>query len=184
MQNEMIGHLCYMRPLSNELPRSDNVLFVFYDFETTQETRFTDTATEHVPNLVCLQQFCSLCETLGDIDEDCERCGKRKHSFFEDPVGDLLTHLCETRVCCDRVIAIAYNATGYDAQFILQRAILLKWKPELILNGSKVICMKMKHLTFIDSVSYLPKPLRKLPEIFGLFARNRGINIFLTRAQI
>jgi len=31
MQNEKIGHLCYMRPVSNELPRSDNV-FVFYDF--------------------------------------------------------------------------------------------------------------------------------------------------------
>jgi len=61
MENETIGHLCYMKPVANELPRSDNVLFVFYDFENTQETRFTDSATEHVPNLVCVQQFCSLC---------------------------------------------------------------------------------------------------------------------------
>ena len=94
MQYEKLGHLCYMKPLVNELPRSDNALFVFYDFETTQDTRFTDTATEHVPNLVCVQQFCSLWDTCVDIDEDCERCGKRKHSFYEDPVGDLLTHLC------------------------------------------------------------------------------------------
>jgi hypothetical protein len=34
-QNREIGHFCFMQPLKNELPRSDNVLFVFYDFETT-----------------------------------------------------------------------------------------------------------------------------------------------------
>ena len=76
-----------MRPLSDELPRCDNVLFVFYDFETTQDTKLTDSATEHVPNLVYVQQFCSLCETRVNIDEDCEVCGKRKHSFIEDHVG-------------------------------------------------------------------------------------------------
>ena len=92
---------------------------LFYDFETTQNTRFTDTATEHVPNLVCVQQFCSLCETNDNIDEDCERCGKRKHSFVDDPVGDLLAHMCEPRGWCDRVVAVAHNARGYDAQFIL-----------------------------------------------------------------
>jgi hypothetical protein len=29
-----------MKPLKNEVPRSDDVLFVFYDFETTQDTKF------------------------------------------------------------------------------------------------------------------------------------------------
>jgi hypothetical protein len=33
------GHLCFMKQLVNNLPRSDNVLFVFYDFETTQEKK-------------------------------------------------------------------------------------------------------------------------------------------------
>jgi len=28
--------------------------------------------------------------------------------------------------------------------------------------------MKMHHLTFIDSISFLPMPLRKLPDAFGL----------------
>jgi hypothetical protein len=28
-----------MQPLKNELPRSDDVLFVFYDFETTQDKK-------------------------------------------------------------------------------------------------------------------------------------------------
>ena len=57
MQYEMIGHLCYMKTLANEMPRSDNVLFVFYDFETTQDTRFANLVREHDPNLVCVQHF-------------------------------------------------------------------------------------------------------------------------------
>jgi hypothetical protein len=40
-----IGHLCYMATLKNELPRSDNLLFVFYDFETTQDTKVSKSAT-------------------------------------------------------------------------------------------------------------------------------------------
>ena len=56
-QNE-VGHFCYMKPLKNELPRSD-VLFVSYDFKTTQDTKFSDKANAHIPMLVCLQQFCT-----------------------------------------------------------------------------------------------------------------------------
>jgi len=127
-----------MAPLVNKLPKSDKVLFVIYDFETTQDTRISDSATLHVPNLVCLQQFCSRCETQADIDTDCERSGRRRHSFCEDPVGDPLSHLCEKRPWCNRVIAIAHNARDFVAQFILDRAVVLKWSPKLILNGQKL----------------------------------------------
>jgi len=51
-QNMEINHLCYMQPLKNELPSSDDVLFVFYDFETTQDTKFNESATLRVPMLV------------------------------------------------------------------------------------------------------------------------------------
>ena len=107
-----------MRPLVNELPRSDNVLSVFYDFESTQDKKFSDSATEHIPNLVCLQQFCSHREMQPDISVDCERCGKRRHSFYDDPVGDL-SYLCAPRSWCEKVVATAHNAKGFDAQFIL-----------------------------------------------------------------
>ena len=93
-EDKEIGHLCYMKLLMNILPGNYDVLFVFYDFETPQDSKFSDSATVHVPNLVCLQQFCTLCETKLDIDMDCTRGGKRKHSFFSDPVGDLLSYLC------------------------------------------------------------------------------------------
>jgi len=116
-----------MRPIKNELPRIDNVLFAFYDYETTQDNRLTASATVHIPNLVWLQHFCALIEE-PNIDVDCVRFG-RSHSFFVDPVGDPLTHLRKQRPWCEKVVAIAYNVKGFDAHFILDRAILLKWPP-------------------------------------------------------
>ena len=88
----------------------------------------------------------------ADIDTDCGRCGRRRHSFWEDHVGDLLSHLCEPRPWSKRVIA--HNARGFDAQFILDTAIVLKWTPELILNGQKIIRMTINHVTFRFDLVY------------------------------
>ena len=82
-KNMKINHLCYMQPLKNEVPSADNVLFVFYDFETTQDTKISETAKLHEPILVCLQQFCTACEMQDDYSRDCARCGKREHSFLK-----------------------------------------------------------------------------------------------------
>ena len=102
------------------------------------------------------------------INIDCEQCGRGKHTFWDDPVGDLFTYLCKSRPCCNKIVAIAHNAKAFDLHFILNRAIFLKWKPKLIVNGLKIICMTMEHLTFIDSISFMPCSQRKLPETFGL----------------
>ena len=75
-----IGYLCYMQPLKNVLPPSNRVLYVFCNFEATQNTRYSDTAIVHVPN-ICIQQFCSQCESTDDVRQDCAQCSKRKHSF-------------------------------------------------------------------------------------------------------
>ena len=104
-----------------------------------QNTRYSETAKEHVPNLVCIQQFCSPCEGFDDCERGCERCGIRKHAFWEDPVGDLLTYLCEPRPSVRQIIAIAHNAKAFDLHFILSRAVLLKWRPELLMSGQKIL---------------------------------------------
>jgi len=55
-RNREAGHLCYMRSLKDALPSAgDRVLYVIYDFEATLNTRYSDKATIHVPNLVCVQ---------------------------------------------------------------------------------------------------------------------------------
>ena len=47
---------------------------------------------------------------------------------------------------------------------------MLKWKPEKIKNGFKIMCVRMENLVFLDSVFFLPFAFRKLPDAFGLTA--------------
>ena len=103
-------------------------------------------------------------------ETDCEECCKKRHSFLEVPVGDLLIYLCEPRPWVNKIVANALNAKVFDLYFILNRATMLKWKPEHITNGLKFIIMKMEHLLFLDSVSFHPCALRKLPLAFVLAA--------------
>ena len=99
-QNSDVGHLCYMKPLKDA---SDKVLYVLYGFETTQNTKNSDKATLHVPDHVCVQQFCSKCEDAENCGE-CLRCGQRKHSFWDDPVGVLLLYLRQPRPWANNVV--------------------------------------------------------------------------------
>ena len=85
-------------------------------------------------------------------------------------MGDLLTYLWEPRPWVKQIIAIAHNAKAFDLHFILSRAVLLKWRPELVMSGQKIILMKMEYLKFIDGIRFLPFPLRKLSSAFGLTA--------------
>jgi hypothetical protein len=85
-------------------------------------------------------------------------------------VGDLLSYLCEDSPWCKQIIVIAHNAKALDLHFILKRAIFLKWQPELIMSGQMIMCMEMEHLKFIDSICFLPFPLRKLSGAFSLTA--------------
>jgi hypothetical protein len=122
---------------------------------------------EHVPNLVCVQQFYAVCE--DDVDVDCRNCGKRKHSFWTDPVGDLISYAFKSSPWADRVVAVAHNAKAFDLLFVLNRLVRMKLLPGLlILNGVKIMCLKFENFTWLDSLNYLAMLLRKLPEAFGL----------------
>ena len=95
-QNREVGHLCYMRSLKDVLPAK----------QTRQCTYFMILRT---PKISCIPTRRKLmCPTSSVTNSsvrgvrrwmmtDCERCGKRRHSFCDDPVGDLLTYLCEPR---------------------------------------------------------------------------------------
>jgi hypothetical protein len=88
--------------------------------------------------------------------------------LWQDPVGDLVSYLCEQWQWVNKVIAIAHNAKSFDLHFIINGTILLKWQHEIITNGMKIVCMKYEHMIFLDSISHIPLPLRKLPEVVGL----------------
>jgi hypothetical protein len=125
-----------MRPLVNVPASGERVLYVFYDFETTQDTKRSDTTNEHVKNLVCLQQFCSKFENIG-YKTGLYSLRQTHKSFWDDPVGDMLGYLCESRPWAEKIVVIAHNAKAFDLHFILNRAVLLKWQVELIMNGLK-----------------------------------------------
>jgi len=84
------------------------------------------------------------------------RSGRRKHKFWEDTVGDLLSYLCGPRSCANKIVAIAHNAKAFHIHFILNRAILIKRNPELIMYGLKIVCMTMEQPVFLYIVS-LPR---------------------------
>jgi hypothetical protein len=117
-------HQCYMQPLKNVLHSGGGVMFVFYDFQTTQHTPQSDMAGLNVPNLVCIQQFVLVSAPIMSMRT--AQCGMRKHSFWEDPVGDILSYLCEDRPWCKQIIVVAHNANAFDQHFILKRANITK----------------------------------------------------------
>jgi hypothetical protein len=87
------------------------------------------------------------------------------NSFWTDPVGDPISYTFKSRPCFNRVVAIAHNAV-FDL-FILNRLVRRKLLPELlIMNGQKIMCLKVKNVTWLDSLTYLAMPLRKFPEAF------------------
>ena len=69
-ENKEVGHLCFMRPLENMSTSSEHLLYLFFDFETTRDTKRSDKSNEHVRNLVCLQQFFSKCDNVSDNEQD------------------------------------------------------------------------------------------------------------------
>jgi len=75
------------------------------------------------------------------------RCDKWKHSFWQNPVGDLLLYLSDPGPWANKIVSIAHNVKAFDRYVILNRAILLKWRPKLIMNGQKIMCMKTEHLS-------------------------------------
>jgi hypothetical protein len=106
------------------------------------------------------------------MDVDCRRCGKRNYSFWTDPVGDLISHTFKSCPWADRVVAIAHNAKAFDLLFVLNRLVKMKFLPDLlIMNGQKIMCLKVENVTWLNSLNYLAMPLRKLPEAFGLSAQ-------------
>ena len=118
-----------MAPLSDRAPRNDKILLVFYDFETKQNAKCTDTWFERVPNLVWVQKSCAMCKDEADVDN--QRCSKRKHSFWTDPVGDLISYTFKFRPWADRVVAISHKAKTFELHSVLNRLVRMM-VPELL----------------------------------------------------
>lgn len=167
-KNVLPGHQCYMPTLKKSI-LSENFMFVFFDIETTQNFQVENTETYiHVPNLLVSQACCNLCIHNDDLRQKCLQCGTREHIFWDDPVTSFIDYLCESRPFINEIICISHYGKGFDSQFILQKCIEKRWTPKLIVDGTKILSMKVEHLHFIDSLNFLPMPLSALPKTFDL----------------
>jgi hypothetical protein len=83
------------------------------------------------------------------------------------------------------MVAIGHNAKAFELLFVLNRLMQMKLLTELhIMNGRKILCLKVENVRWLDSLNYLAMTLRKLLEAFGLTDKNGGTFISLTRRTI
>jgi len=106
------------------------------------------------------------------MNVDCEQCGKRTHVFWQDPIGKFIDYLRQSRPFADKIYILSHNSRGYDAQFLLRKFLELRWKPELIMDGSKILSMVVANLYFLDSLNFLPMSLKSMPKSFDLTCKN------------
>jgi len=88
---------------------------------------------------------------VDNVNVDCEQCGKRVHTFWQDPVGKFIDFLRISRQIADKIYVISHNYRGEDAQFLLRRFMELIWEPKLIMDGSKILSMVVENFHFLDS---------------------------------
>jgi len=85
--------------------------------------------------------------------------------LWPDPVSDLISYVFKSRPWTDRVVAISHNAKTFDLHFVLNRLVLMKLLPKLlIMNGQKIMCLMVKNGTWQGNLDNLTLPLRKLQE--------------------
>lgn len=111
--------------------------FVFFDFETTQEVVSGQNSLgdqlQHIPNVCVAMTTCDECRHR-DFDGACGRCGDHKYVFQgETCLDDFCKFLFRKEM--KHTTAIAHNARGFDAQFIMQYLYKEGIKPRIITNG-------------------------------------------------
>jgi G:T-mismatch repair DNA endonuclease (very short patch repair protein) len=167
------NHECYMKKDSKvEPPSDDQVMMVFWDSETTQDTPVSENmadGTKHVVNLIVCQTQCSICRDKPITDGPCMSCGLRQHIFKTDPVTSFIRFINIPRKKLKKIICVAHNFKGFDSYFLIEY-ILTKTNitPKLIMKGAHVLCMQFGHIKMIDSLNFMQMGLSKLPASLGL----------------
>jgi hypothetical protein len=94
----------------------------------------------------------------------------------EYPVGNFIEYLWLSG-------PFAENSRGYDRQLLLRRVLELKWVPQLVMDGVKILSMCVENLHFLDSVNDLPISLKSMPKSFDLTCKKGYYPHFLKHDQ-
>ncbi|RWS00566.1 uncharacterized protein B4U79_10504, partial [Dinothrombium tinctorium] len=179
-------HDCFVLPTDQKkLSAQDKQLkiFVFYDFESCL-MECKDGKQKHIPNLCIAQTVCNECwdsksRTIKNIQ--CSTCKFGRVTFYGlNACNQFCIWMFSTlnshayNIQRERnlkyainIIAFAHNAKAYDLQFVLKYLVNNNKNPDIVRNGSKLFRLKFGRYIFLDSVNFIPMPLKKLPKTFG-----------------
>lgn len=178
-----IRHECYIAVTKRSSKAKNGVLYIFYDFECYQTKlliKDDPSKKEHEVNLCVVQQACDKCRDNSNINIACQFCGEREHIFWgSNIVHDFMQYLGSLDDKFTRIIVVAHNAQRYDAHFILRYMYTNSniWKlneHSLIMNGSKIMRIRVGRYSFIDSLNFFNVGLAKLPKMFSLENNSKG----------
>ncbi len=131
----------------------------YYDFECMQETGV------HVPNLV-------ICK--GENGTHKEFYGKNSRDEFCDWI---FKQNCGLRRPDQEKVFIAHYAKAYDTYLILDYLHRKNIFIQPVKTGLKILFLDLSpqfNVKFLDSHSFIPMPLAKLPATFGLHELKKG----------
>jgi hypothetical protein len=176
-----------MQPWEEKEQKKDvKYLTVYYDIETDQSSPVPglQNTFEHKPNLLVSHTVCDQCRNVTHNDYFCTVCRNRQNIFhnLDDPSLNVMSQFFDYLQSFKgkyEILLVAHNAKSFDGIFALQEVIARKMKPELILQGAKIICMKVGSWKFIDSLMFLTMPLSAMPKSFGLSELKKGYWPFL-----
>lgn len=177
-----IRHECYIPTIEVKEIKEKQLLFVFYDFETTQSTPLHGDIgkIQHNVNFCVTQHVCGLCSHLDEIELGCGNCGTRMQIFGEgDIVNSFMHYLGEIEDKFNQIFVIAHNSQKFDGHWVLRHMYTHKdeWcltEDSLIMNGTKILQIKVGRYRFIDSLNFFSVPLAKLPKMFNLNTDSKG----------
>lgn len=157
--------------------RPEKFSIVFFDLECTQDKQIGENSYLHEPNLCIAQRICELCYIHDSDFYECKNCISRQSIFENDSYSNCVKFFLdfiETYKSRD-VYCIAHNFKGYDSQFIINELFFRSDSVKLIMAGRKIMRIVYKsYITFIDSLNFLPMPLCKFPDTFGLKNISKG----------
>ena len=181
-------HLCHMQPVEDKnkskktKSNTPDFRYLFFDFESmTVDTEFVDAYGKtfeykkaHQINFCVAQKSCSLCREKN-MSETCEFCKEKEVVFMGKDVQEqfcrwLFSGINEHYTC------FAHNFRSYDGYFILDYGEKQSFKMESTKNGGKIMELRFPNhkLKFLDSLNFIPMPLKKFPKSFGVKELKKG----------
>jgi G:T-mismatch repair DNA endonuclease (very short patch repair protein) len=178
-----------MKPIAPGKDENNNIVIVAFDIESKFVKQLDFTV--HEPDLLCALIVCNKCykrdnvlkkqddgtyAPLKDESSHCSQCLAYRKEFvgrscvkdFTSYVYDVLARHVSKLPEKTEIRVFAHNFKGYDGRFIL-RDLFNRDQMEsqkLIMQGSKISCLKVANVTFQDSLNLFQCALSKLPKSF------------------